>query len=837
MSDARLTLFRGSRLNVDGTGRFTIRALAGDNLIGPGAGSVIFQPATIAVSPGASLTFQGFMNTASNFPNDQLYFAGTGTSFDVNGGRLNLDRTRLVADHGTATFRNGAELSTTGSEFSGGSFKSLSFESGSRLTMGHITEVSTSDLYLRGDFVGNLQGNAVLNAKYTDVFGNAVINGPSLPGRREASELNVKSLFLGAQSSLKITGVTGVNINQALLLSGSTMNLTESSMVSYGIDLRGGRFEIGEGAHLTMTSLSQDNNRGGRNSLVGSAAGSELVIKPGNGVLSNGSLVINPAAQLAIDDSMLSVRNDGTISVLGYLAGSGSVRGSGSVSIGTNGLLMPVAGQAIHFDNRLDLGTLARVVVQLDRGSLPTRPLVTYGPRDVNYAGVAAPTIEVRGTGSLTADALAGRSVTVIAAQAPGAAGTLVTNGRSPNVAAVNMPALLSYSIGDTGTNGRPDVTLFMDRRPIGEIARNPALINRNRQGAANLLVSAAAFSPAITQTLNTVTNEQLAGPTDRKLGGYMDQIHAEPYSSFITVNLEMIANTRNLVFMRAADADPRGERVWLDASESRGRIRGQDGLGSFGYSLSNVTIGKDLGQWLGATWGGYLAYGQARMTEQDIVSQQLSGQTWSGGVYAQWRQPGRETRVQLGYGHGSTSATRYYSYGDVSETFKATYDSRNLHLGFRTSVDWIDRAGYDLRPEVGGSVTTYRQSGFAEQGSATYGLAVASATANATIAHVGLNARMPRIWQDVPVRPAGFMRVEYDFARSRQHGVNAALQVNPGVSETFVGQGRGPVTATVGIGLISDASGAWQFGGGLAMALHTHGTAWGAGLRVRYLW
>jgi uncharacterized protein with beta-barrel porin domain len=155
-----------------------------------------------------------------------------------------------------------------------------------------------------------------------------------------------------------------------------------------------------------------------------------------------------------------------------------------------------------------------------------------------------------------------------------------------------------------------------------------------------------------------------------------------------------MIANTRNLVFLRAADADPRGERVWLDASESRGRIRGQDGLGSFGYSLSNFTIGKDLGQWLGATWGGYLAYGQARMTEQDIVSQQLSGQTWSGGVYAQWRQPGRETRVQLGYGHGSNSATRYYSYGDVSETFKATYDSRNLHLGFRTSVDWIDRAG-----------------------------------------------------------------------------------------------------------------------------------------------
>lgn len=73
--------------------------------------------------------------------------------------------------------------------------------------------------------------------------------------------------------------------------------------------------------------------------------------------------------------------------------------------------------------------------------------------------------------------------------------------------------------------------------------------------------------------------------------------------------------------------------------------------------------------------------------------------------------------------------------------------------------------------------------------------------------------ASLPRIWPPVPVKPVAFVRVEHALARNREHAAQAAL------------------------GLISDAPGAWQAGGGLAFSQHSHGTEWSAGLRVRVLW
>ena len=835
MRNSRLILEPTTHLNHGVPGHFTINARAGDNAIERGAGSVISSLATIRVSPGASLAFRNFNGGADEIPSRHLYFAGKDTFIDVNGGRLVLDQTKLYVNKGTARFSNGAELVTLGSEWAGGHFDKLEFSGGSRLTMGHITEVVSYEIFLR-DFSGTIDGNAHLNATHVYASGISDITGVVQPaGRLAFNRLNFQDLVVagfGGGASLKISEITDVNIDRVSLMGRAVLRLDHTAMYSRSIDLDGGRLEIGDKAQVMLYSPDQNNARI-RGKLAPTAVGAELEIS------TSGLLTIKPGTQLVLDDRAMSTTNAGQIMIGGHLSGSGPVRGNGVVLMQSGGFLMPYqrAGYgSMHFDNALGFAAGASVVLNLDpSGALPTRPMVTYGARPVIFYG--APVIEVRGKGGLSVDALAGRSITVLAAESPGVAGTITTSGYAPTIRPVDMPALLSYSVGDTGTNGRPDVTLFMDRRPISDIQHNPALTTRNRQGAANLLIAAAASSPAITQTLNTVTNEQLAGAPDRKLSGYLDQVHPEPYSSFITVNLEMIANTRNLVFMRATDTDPSGERMWIDASESRGSINGQDGLGSFGYGLTHLTVGKDLGRWLGGAWGGYLAYGQARLTEQDLANHQLSGQTWSGGVYAQWRGPGHETRVQLAYGHGTHDSTRQYNFGDIRETLKASYASRNLHAGFRTSIDWIDRKGYELRPEIGASVTAYHQAGFTEQGSAVYGLTLDAASASAYITHVGVNARMPRIRPDVPVRPVGFARLEYDLASSRQHSVNAALQANPGNTQSFVGQGRGPLTVTLGMGLASETPGPWQVAGGVAFARHTYGSEWGVGLRVRYLW
>jgi hypothetical protein len=102
---------------------------------------------------------------------------------------------------------------------------------------------------------------------------------------------------------------------------------------------------------------------------------------------------------------------------------------------------------------------------------------------------------------------------------------------------------------------------------------------------------------------------------------------------------------------------------------------------------------------------------------------------------------------------------------------------------------------------------------------------------------HAGLNARMPRISADVPVRPIAFARIEQDLASKSEHSVTAGLQSNPGTTATIYGQGRGPTTAMLGIGLMSEALGPWQVSGGLVAARHTNGSEWGAGFNVAYFW
>lgn len=172
-----------------------------------------------------------------------------------------------------------------------------------------------------------------------------------------------------------------------------------------------------------------------------------------------------------------------------------------------------------------------------------------------------------------------------------------------------------------------------------------------------------------------------------------------------------------------------------------------------------------------------------------------------------------------------------------LGETFSAGYKSHALQAGWRTSFEWIDRNGYELRPEIGGSVTTYRQAGISEAGGTSFGLNVAAAHAETYIAHIGINGRMPRMAPEVPIRPVGFVRFEHDLAINRDHAIGAALQVNPANSQSFIGQGRGPSTITAGLGLASDSPGRLQIEGGVAMASHVHGKEWGAGLRLRYVW
>ncbi|MBU6188879.1 MAG: autotransporter domain-containing protein [Betaproteobacteria bacterium] len=827
LSNSRLLLNPGTPLKYDGAGSFTINALSGDNSIERGPKTWIDKPATINVSPGASLAFRDFLGLERDNPSSNLRFSGPNTTFNIDNGRLLIERTRLFADEGVMKLTNGSELVTTGSEWSGVHLKNLIIEKGSRLTMDHITEVTAKSLFLSNATV-TLSGQASLSADSTVVGYSTEITGPAqtLPGTNR-SYLNLPSVLVASDGGLKITSVSDVNVNELNIGARATVQLNAgTNMFAKKVELGGGRLDIAEGAWL-LTYKDNGTNANFYGGVAGYRTGSELTLAP------RSTLTIKPGTQLIVDDKLI-LTNRSQVDIEGRLIADGSILGDGVMLIKSGAMLLPASGSnptgysSVHFDNALALQKDAQVLLKLDpggtgSGALPSRPVITYGPRPVIFYG--APTIELRGSGSLNANDLVGKSITVIAAQASGVAGTIDTKGFTPTIKPVNMPALLGYTLRDTNTNGKPDVTLFMDKPLSADPQRNSSLTSSNRQSLVNQMIAAANSNPAATASVSSITNEQL------------DQLHAEPYSSFITVNLEAIANTRNAIFARAMNIDPTGKRVWMDASESHGSINGQNGLGNFGYVLSNLTLGKDFGRAWGGAWGGYFAYGRNRMTEADIANQQLSGETHSVGVYGQWQHGAWESRMLLGYGRGAHDSRRFLSLTDFTGALQAQYNSNSLQAGFRSSYDWYNQKGVELRPEVGGSITTYRQSGFSESGNALYGLKVGAATAATYIAHVGLNARLPRLVPNVPVRPVAFGRVEYDFASSREHAVTAAMQSNPSNALSFTGQGRGPTTATIGIGLASDDTKALQLAGGVAFARHTYGSEWGAGLRLRYTW
>ena len=835
LNNAGLKFATGDKLAYEGKGRLTINAVSGINALERAPGSVIYDPATITVAPGASLALRDFRGI-SDEPDRNLHFRGKGTNIDVNGGTLSLERTRLYVDNGSAVFRNGAELFVTGAEFAGGSFDLLSFQD-SALTMNYITEVTARNLVL-ADSIATLNSNTFLTASAALFSGDSQINGPSpAGGLSRPSQVKIEDMTVGYGATLGVTGVAAFDIGNLDVWSGGTLGLETSTMFARTIDLGsgglagGGNLEIGTDAALFLRAPTPTD--GVVYALKPVDAGSSLVIKP------TGQLIIGAGTSLFVDDSRMVVTNDGMIAIRGSLQGNGSLLGAGAIGIRSGGSIAPslIPGYgSIHVENRLYLDQGARLQFNIDAsGALPVDPQVTYGALPVLFNGT--PVIEVQGTAPLNATALNGKSIVIIAAQVPGVTGTIDTNGNTPTVTPINMPAQLAYSVGDTNTNGRPDVTLFMDQQPVTALLRHPANTSKNRQGAANLLVAAASGNTAISGAINTVTNEQLMGPDSGKPSGYLDQIHPEPVSSFITVNLEAADNMRNMIFMRATDTDPLGKRVWVDAAASHGSITGENGLGSYGYDLSNLTFGKDFGEVLGGAWGGFISFGQISMNEHDVASQDLSATSYSAGLYGSWQHSGWEHRMLVAYTYGDNSSTRNYSFNGFSETFDGDYSSNALQAAVRASFDWIDNNGYELRPEIGGSITSYRQGAFSETGGDVFALDYADTQAEAYIAHVGLNVRLPQIFDPVPVRPIGFVRYEYDFASNDDHSVDAALQVNPGVYDSFIGQGLGPSTLTAGLGISSEGLGPLQIEGGIAYADHTYGSEWGAGLQLRYDW
>lgn len=322
---------------------------------------------------------------------------------------------------------------------------------------------------------------------------------------------------------------------------------------------------------------------------------------------------------------------------------------------------------------------------------------------------------------------------------------------------------------------------------------------------------------------------------------GQLDRVHAEPFSSNLTVGLEQLEHVASSVMARMSGRDGRqadGQALWTDVSYVHGRVDGKNGLGSFGYSLSSLLAGVDLierERFNGGIFGGY---GAKQMHEHDKVIQDFDGQKAFAGVYATARTDRFSFSAVGGYGHGWHTSKRFnpnvglFTGGLATASYTSRSAFASAQLGYRVQID----EDTEIEPFVSTSYARTWQDGLTETGGGDFNYSIAAADAESLTGGFGVNLRknLPHAAAGGDLSLTSFLRYDHDFeaASSRAHQITATSHLFGRFVQT--GQNRGTHSLTGGLGL----SGSWSenvsMRAGFTGSYTQHGHEFGAGAHLK---
>lgn len=371
-----------------------------------------------------------------------------------------------------------------------------------------------------------------------------------------------------------------------------------------------------------------------------------------------------------------------------------------------------------------------------------------------------------------------------------------------------------------------------------------PATGSKNLQSAANLLANSLSNG-------NAATINNLGALTSNQLPSHLNSFHAEPYSSNMTVALEQNEAVMNAVLSHASTHSNVSSgakstvvetktRWWMDASYTEGDVNGEKGLGSFEYSLTQVTIGADFFESSDTgNAGAFFSYGTHSMDEHDSVSQDADSDVFHLGLYLYHSMDRWDISGLAGYSYGDNESSRQVILANSSATPEASFSSHSFYTGFKAGYKWYENERVLLTPELGLNYIYYQQESFTESGDASLSLIVDKADAQAIIFSAGLDVRFAAVNTAKTIFPISFVRFEHDaYAnKNNEHDIKAALKSNADFKTTFVGQGRGENAVLLGLGLASEISSNLQVNGGLVYADSSHGNEWSAGVNIGFYW
>ena len=459
---------------------------------------------------------------------------------------------------------------------------------------------------------------------------------------------------------------------------------------------------------------------------------------------------------------------------------------------------------------------------------------------------------------------------TFLVANAPSVSGTqaLVHGG--------SLPALVDFDVmDDPGVSGG-DVTLIGKLKPVASLVTHPAIQatpagapltstviqanHPNAQSVATVLTKISSGTTPVTPPAQQLLDALLT-MTNAQVADHLNSLHAEPYSSHMTIGLEQSDLFLNMVMdhavpdgtthhgkaesaftmgnsLRRASSRTRN-RFWIDSSYVNGDVDGDNDLGDFGYTLTNLVFGTDLLSTEALLMGAYGGYGFHTMDEHDSVSQEFETDTYHLGMYGSYTTRHLLFTGVLGYFYGRNETERAVTLGEIRGTAGDTFNSQGGYAGLRGAVPIALGRETVLTPNLGVSYSYLHQERVDESGFDAANLIVDSADAHSFVYSIGLHATYAGQIRQIPVHPMAFVKYEHDGSADSDatHDVDAAFAHSPDVKTSFSGQNRGENLVLMGVGVEVAVTPALCVAGGVSYSTDTHGNERGVGASLVYSW
>jgi hypothetical protein len=372
--------------------------------------------------------------------------------------------------------------------------------------------------------------------------------------------------------------------------------------------------------------------------------------------------------------------------------------------------------------------------------------------------------------------------------------------------------------------------------------------------GSGNKLSSAILFSFAPAATAFVVASgAPLSGAiqalTPSQVSA-LSSVHAEGYSSNMTISLEQMGHVTNTVMDRihaplsgqsatsAAYEIDQGRYFWVDASAMKGTVDSYDQLAGFGYQLSGIVMGGDLWRDASGGFGLFGGVGYTTMTESEQVAQDFSSINYYLGVYGgKYLSNDFKLSGAAGYVLSDTTAKRYNPNvgAFTGGTAKSDYQSNGAYAALKLSRPFMAMDRLTLTPFAGVSYTQLWMSQANEAGGNDFNYSISSANARSVLTFVGAEFLMPLSHGTKnPLALTGFYRFGYDWSADSNSAHEITANSHLFGSFTQIGANKGPVNNLMGLGLQGNIARGVSLRAGIVGRISTYGSEIGGGGEVR---